>query len=122
MEPEFADLSAVVLMLTPENRPEDFLRIASLYREEAALWTKKETAKEPSLCLLPLPRALTIREAMLSPQETVAVHKAVGRILGQPTVSCPPAIPLAVSGERLSAELLPLFLRYGVTEVSVVRE
>jgi len=42
MEPEFADLSAVVLMLTPENRPVDFLRIASLYREEAALWTKKE--------------------------------------------------------------------------------
>ena len=122
MEVEFADLSAVVLMLTPENRPEDFLRIASLYREEAALWTKKETAKEPSLRLLPLPRILTIREAMLSPQETVPVTEAVGRILGQPTVSCPPAVPLAVSGERLSAELLPLFLRYGVTEVAVVRE
>ena len=45
MEVEFADLSAVVLMLTPENRPEDFLRIASLYREEAALWTKKRDGK-----------------------------------------------------------------------------
>ena len=122
MEPEFADLSAAVLMLTPENRPEDFLRIAALYRDEPAVWTKKETVKEPSLRLLPLPRAVTIREAMLSPQETVPVTEAVGRILGQPTISCPPAVPLAVSGERLSADLLPLFLRYGVTKVAVVRE
>ena len=83
MEPEFADLSAVVLMLTPENRPVDFLRIAALYRDEPAVWTKKETVKEPSLRLLPLPRVLTIREAMLSPQETVPVAEAVGRILAR---------------------------------------
>jgi arginine/lysine/ornithine decarboxylase len=70
---------------------------------------------------LPLPRQkMTIREAMLSPSEMIPVQQSVGRILAQETVSCPPAIPIAISGEEITGETLRLFLQYGIRSVSVV--
>ena len=39
-----------------------------------------------------------------------------------PTVSCPPAIPIAVSGEVITPAAVRLMQRYHVTEVSVLRE
>lgn len=38
-----------------------------------------------------------------------------------PTVGCPPAIPIAVSGEQIGPEALELFRRYGVEQVEVLR-
>ena len=38
-----------------------------------------------------------------------------------PTVSCPPAIPIVVSGEVIGPAALELFAAYGVETVSVVK-
>ena len=51
----------------------------------------------------------------------VQIADALGRICAMPTVSCPPAIPIAVSGEEITPAALELMQRYGVTEVSVLR-
>ena len=54
---------------------------------------------------LPVPERVTgIREAMLSPRETVPVEKAVGRVLADACVSCPPAVPVVIAGERVTAD------------------
>lgn len=63
----------------------------------------------------------TIRQAVFAPQERIPVQQALGRICAMPTVSCPPAIPIAVSGEEITPAALELMQRYGVTEVSVLR-
>ena len=63
----------------------------------------------------------TIRQAVFAPQERIPVQHALGRICAMPTVSCPPAIPIAVSGEEITPAALELMQRYGVTEVSVLR-
>ena len=47
-----------------------------------------------------------IREAMFSQWEEVDCEDAVGRICASPCVSCPPAIPIAASGEEITAEVL----------------
>ena len=65
---------------------------------------------------------MSIREAVLAPHEILPLDRAEGRICGAPTVSCPPAIPLAVSGEILDRRVLDLMAAYGITEVSTVRE
>ena len=52
----------------------------------------------------------------------VPAERALGRVCGAPTVSCPPAIPIAVSGERIGEAALTLFRHYGVKQVDVVRE
>ena len=106
-----------MLMLTPENRP------GKLARLEQALGYAPAPPKEKT----PLPQArgeqaMSVRQALFAPQETVAANQALGRICGAPTVSCPPAVPIAVSGERIGPEALTLFAHYGVERVDVVKE
>ena len=117
MECEYADGDHLVLMLTPQNRPEELGRLVE------ALGRNDRPPKPPEN--LPLPKArqeMSIREAMLRPQERVPAEKSLGRVCGSPTVACPPAIPIAVSGERIGPEAAALFRRCGVESVEVVRE
>ena len=65
---------------------------------------------------------MSLRQALLAPQETVPAEESLGRICGAPTVSCPPAIPIAVSGERIGSQALALFRYCGVERVDVVKE
>lgn len=120
MECEYADARYLVLMLTPENRGEDF----SCLREWSRV-SRLNNPKEPlaSGILLPVwkeKRRMSIREAVLSASETVLAREAVGRILAQETVSCPPAVPIGISGEEVTEEMVRLFQEYGVEEISVV--
>ena len=117
MECEYADGEHLVLMLTPQNRPEELGRLVE------ALGRNDRPPKSPEN--LPLPKAkqeMSIREAMLRPQERVPAEKSLGRVCGSPTVACPPAIPIAVSGERIGPEAVTLLRRCGVESVEVVRE
>ncbi len=114
-EPEYADPDFLVMMLTPENTPEDLTVIPDLLGPGA-----------PPDCRPPLPRAagepaLSVRQALFARHETIPAEQSLGRICGAPTVACPPAIPIAVSGERIGPEALALFRRYGVSTVDVVR-
>ena len=68
-----------------------------------------------------LPSRLSAREAILSPSETVPTVEAVGRICASPTVSCPPAVPIAVSGEVIDDSAVKLFLHYGIKKIEVVK-
>ena len=57
---------------------------------------------------------------MFRPWETVPAAQALGRVCGAPTVACPPAVPIAVAGERIGPEAAELFARYGVDRVEVL--
>ncbi len=64
---------------------------------------------------------MSVREAIFAPKETVLTENALGRICATPTVSCPPAIPIAVSGERIDESVIKLFEYYGIDTVDVIR-
>lgn len=118
VECEFADADTVVLMATPENKERDFQRI-----EKALASLSQKEKIEPLRLPMALPkRRMRIREAIFSPWETIPCAAAVGRICASPCVSCPPAIPIAASGEEITAELLPLFQAYGIEKIEVVKE
>ena len=119
IEAEFSDLQFLVLMFTPENREEDYLRLEAALTESAADAKRPDCPPAP-LRLKPLRRALGIREAIFAPHRLVPIEEALSRICGQPSVSCPPAVPIAVSGEVLDAEALSLFRACGIETVSVV--
>jgi len=121
IECEFADRRYLVMMLSTETTAEELTRTAEVFTE-AALKLRREGAPEqnpPTLALLPT--AMTPRQAMLSPSETVPIAEALGRIAHSPTVSCPPAIPIAVSGEVITEQAIRLFEYYGITTVAVVK-
>ena len=116
VECEYADRDFLVLMVTPENTPADFDRLLAALGENRTPYTLPM-----SLPLAQGKRAWSIREALFAPQETVPAEKALGRVCGAPTVACPPAIPIAVSGEVIGPEALALFRYDGVETVDVLK-
>lgn len=115
VECEYADGEFLVMMLTPENDAGDLERLRTALGEN-----HRPAAEIQALPVARGERVLSIRQALFAPHETVPADKALGRVCGAPTVSCPPAIPVVVSGERIGPEGLALFARYGVREVDVL--
>ena len=115
IEAEYADPEFLVFMATPSNSPADLDRIAAVLGGNTA----------PAAVRAPLPvaigeQAVSIRQALFAPHETIPAAKGQGRICASPTVSCPPAIPIAVSGEVISQEAMALFRHYGVETLDVL--
>lgn len=113
-EAEYVDADWVVLMFTPGL-------------DEGAYDTVRRALPRPGpvprrLQSLPEPgeRVLSPREALLSRRVSVPVIEAVGRVCAEAAVSCPPAIPIAVCGERITPEAAALMEKLGVSQISVV--
>lgn len=118
VECEYADRSYVVLMASGNTTEGDFRKLTDALdpaRPEPVL-------TRPMLPLAQGKQAMSIRQALLAPHETIPADRALGRICAAPTVSCPPAIPIAVTGEVIGPEALALFRHYGVEQVQVVKE
>lgn len=120
----------LVLMFTPENPPQDYDRLREAItacctaRPLGSAPSEEDTAGNFAALARELaekdPRC-TIREAILAPQEVVPAEESLGRVCAMPTVSCPPAIPIVVSGEMVSREAVTLMKRYGVANVAVIK-
>ncbi|MGN1006147.1 MAG: amino acid decarboxylase, partial [Aristaeellaceae bacterium] len=115
---EFADPDFLVLMLTPEIGSDGLDRLEAALD---ALPLRPAIQDEPPV-FQPAARALSIREAALSPCETLPVERCLGRILAAATVGCPPAVPILVCGERIDEHALACFRYYGIETCTVVRE
>lgn len=116
IECEYADDEFLVLMITPENEKEDFKKLLDAMGENELPYLPVE-----SLPMAKTEQKMTIREAMFSASETIAVSETYGRICRTPTVSCPPAIPVAVPGELIGENVINLFRHYGIDVVDVVK-
>lgn len=121
IECEYADPEYVVLMYTAENTEKDNKRIRQ-WGMETMLRNRRDSMICPKLSFGAVERACSIREAVFGSQEKIPAEEAVGRICASECVACPPAIPIAVSGERITTEMLALFQRYGIHEVLVLVE
>ncbi len=119
IELEFSDDEYAVFMVTPENTDAE---LKALFDALTAI-PRKEAIKKETLSLNPCSeRVCSIREAIFSPSEMIDITGASGRVCASPTVSCPPAIPIAVSGERITDEAVRLFKSYGIDKISVIKD
>ena len=116
IEYEYADKNYIVFMLTPENTENDLERLVSAFGKNNYAYIEKEPLK-----LNVSKQIMSIREAMFSVSETIDVDDAENRICTVPTVSCPPAIPVAVPGEAITKDMISVFKYYGITKVDVVK-
>lgn len=116
IEPEYSDSEYTVLMLTPENDSSDFDSLISALKQ-----TKPEKLTVLATAPTPHERIMTVRRAIFAPSELISAKDAEGRICAAPTVSCPPAVPIVISGERITAEDVKLFEYYGIEAVSVIK-
>ena len=116
IECEYADPNYIVFMLTPENTEEDLRKLAAVLGDNEFAYTEREYR-----AMVCGKQMISIREAMFAAPECVSVTEAENRICRVPTVSCPPAIPIAVPGELITKELISLFECYGITSLDVVK-
>lgn len=120
VECEYSDENTVILLMSPMNCGEDYKRL------QKALWESSEAAekriyKEEDF-YIPVPETvMSVRKAVFSATEEIPVENSEGRICASVKVPCPPAIPIAVSGEIIRIEHINIFKRYGISTVNVVK-
>ncbi len=118
IECEFADQDFVVLMPPTDVGTEELAHIETV----ATSLAQKEPITVSPPALAKSENALRIAYALLWPSETVAIEDSVGRILASPSVSCPPAVPIVLCGERIDEAAVSAFRYYGVEKLRVVIE
>ncbi len=118
VEIEYFDSEYVVLMPSPSNTDEDFSRLfASLLKLPKRQQIKSVCIKIPTSPEI----KMSIRDAVFASHEQILCTDAVGRVCASPTVSCPPAVPIVVSGEVIREEHIPIFEKYNVEKIEVVK-
>ncbi len=113
---EFADPDYLVLMLPVEYDPALPRRICAAFETIAP--RAEITTPAPTLG-----RGVSVfspHAALFHPAEQVALSQALGRVMADPTVSCPPAIPVVCCGERIDAWAVEAMEYYGITQVRVL--
>lgn len=117
IECEYADKSHAVMMLTGLSADE-------IYKIGETLKTIPQPRiikQVPNISdLTPPERAMSIREAMLSPCEAVSIDEAAGRICARAVSCCPPGIAVIAGGEVFSDREIAILREYGFDKANVV--
>lgn len=115
---EFADPDMLVMMPSPMNRESELIAVGDAL---CGLAQRKAISSVP-----PLPElaeaVITPHEAIISRSELTPVRQAVGRILADVSVTCPPAVPILICGERIGEQSISCFEYYGIDAVRTVVE
>lgn len=114
---EFYDDDYITFMFSPCNTTK---QLKGLEKALKSILRKEEILTSPPT-LEKNKRVLSIREAVFSPSEEISVEKAKGRVLSQLILSCPPAIPIAISGEKLNENSIELLKYYRISKIKVVK-
>lgn len=115
--PEFYDSDYIVLMPSPYNTKEDFIRLeiclCEIERKKTILtsFPKLECAQ----------KVMNVRQALFAPSMEVDVSKSLGQICSSVIVSCPPAILPVIPGEIISESAIEVMKYYGIESVRVVK-
>lgn len=118
IEPEYADDDYVVFMISPQNSDEDFEKLKNAFQN---LELNLKENDDEAISFEFGERVMTIREAIFSDSEEIDVKNAIGRVCASPTVSCPPAVPIAVSGEKITEKHIELFKKYKISKIQVIK-
>lgn len=118
VEPEYSDLTHVVMMFSPQNTESDFDRVKNALR---AMPMPRIYIRPPELALAPPEKAMEMREAYFCASEKVKVQDAVGRICAKPEYICPPCVPAAAPGEIFDENIIKILKMYSISDVNVVK-
>ena len=113
---EFSDPDYLVLMISPENGRKSLQLL-----EQILLQLPRKTPLSNSAPQLIRPESvMSMQDAMLQPGRELPLAECVGKVLCAPTVSCPPAVPILVSGERVTENAVAVMAYYGIDQLHVL--
>ena len=114
---EFSDSDYLVLMPSLGTSDGELERLRSAF----AAIPKKEVITDCAPRLSRPEVKMSPRDALFSPSERIATEDAVGRVLAEATVACPPAVPIVVSGEVVDESAALAFKYYGIDYIRAVK-
>lgn len=120
VECEYADRELIILLMSPVCRREDYVRLSEALEKSLVAARRYEKISRRFFVKLP-EKAMGIREAVFSTSEEINVENSDGRICAAVRVPCPPAVPIAASGEIIDRECINIFKSYGISTVNVVK-
>ncbi|MBE6537028.1 MAG: aminotransferase class V-fold PLP-dependent enzyme [Ruminococcaceae bacterium] len=115
--PEFADRDFLTLMPSTKTTDADLQALTEAFSKIE----KREAIAEAAPEVVIPERKMPPREAVLSLSEWISVDSAIGRVLADITVGCPPAVPIIVSGEIIDENAVKAFKYYGIEKIKVVK-
>ncbi len=113
---EFCDGENAVLIFTPFNSERDFERVRNVIESMSVSHKKSEQFFMPYIPK----KVLSLREAILSPSETVSLSEAAGRIAADTACPCPPGVPVVMPGERIDETAAQILTTHGVKELTII--
>ena len=114
---EFYDEDYLTLMVTPFNKKSDYKKLIKAFKN----FTPKKEIEKVNLSFN-AEKVLSPKQAYLLDKERVKVEDANGKILADISYSCPPAVPIAIIGERIDSEIINALKYYKVEQVEVIKE
>lgn len=114
---EFSDRDFLTLMPSTKTKESELKAILEAF---ASVEKRAPISEEPPKAVL-AKRVLSPREAVLSSSEFVSAEAALGRVLADVTVGCPPAVPIIVSGEKVDENAIKAFKYYDIKMLKVVK-
>ena len=113
---EFADPDYVVMMLTPENGEEVLLMLEQVLTVLPA----KQPIEEKMPAMAKPEAVMSMHTALMQKTQCLPLSQCLGKVLAAPTVSCPPAVPILVCGERVSESAIAVMEYYGIETLQVL--
>lgn len=115
IECEYQDPDFTVMMFSPYNSKADFVAVKQFFSENVVEYSFN------SIRMTVPEKKMSVRDAVFSDYEIVPTELSVGRICASPTVGCPPAVPVVVSGEVITDDAINAFKYYGIKNCMVIK-
>ena len=113
IECEYEDPDYTVMMFTPETD-------VSVYESVLTAAGKCDSEISESVLEFRKPEKFCeIEDAMFSESEYISTENAVGRVVADTAVGCPPAVSVLVSGEIVTESSVEIMKYYGITSIKV---
>ena len=116
---EFADPDYLVLMPSPCSTPEELQRVCEAL---CAIPQREPDPEKPPALSGSHKQAMPLTGILKARTESLPVENCTGRICAEFSVSCPPAVPIVICGERITETDIRCMQYYGIHFCRVVAE
>ncbi len=113
---EYIDNRYIVLMITVSNKDKDFSILKSAFNN----FIKKDSLKKENIKFIKGTQKLSFNQTLFSLSKKVSVDEAENEICASSVISCPPAIPIVVSGEIITKDMILLLKKYSITHINII--
>lgn len=115
---EFADPDFVVLMPSPNNNADDLQRVCDVL---CSIPHRTPIQDLPPRISSEQQPELPLSSVLSASTEALPIEQCIGRICAEFSVSCPPAIPIVICGERITEHHVHCMQYYGIASCRVIQ-